>query len=193
MAGDEEIRAVLMYTLRRRNRHDPDAAVLEEVGLCRGQVFVDVAVVNGCFHGYEIKSDKDSLRRLRGQSTVYGQVLDRVTLVSGIRHIVDAVAIVPDWWEIQTAEPHAKGIRLKRLRPGRKNPAQDSRAIVELLWSSDALTLLEDRGAIRGFRNRPRSEVWDRVCQLYSLSEIAGAVRTRLKAREAHRVAPPPK
>ena len=35
---------------------------VEELGVCRGRVRVDVAVVNGTLHGYEIKSDRDSLR-----------------------------------------------------------------------------------------------------------------------------------
>jgi hypothetical protein len=51
------------------------------------------------------------------------------------------------------------------------------------LWLGEARQLLLDRDALRGFSNKPRAAVWDRVCEVYSLDEIAACVRTRLKAR----------
>jgi hypothetical protein len=181
--GDADIRAVLLQGLGHRHRRETDVAFLQELGLCRGQVRVDVAVVNGSIHGYEIKSERDSLRRLVGQAAIYGLVLDRATLVVGKRHVDDAIAAVPQWWEIQIVETQRRGIRLKRLRLGRRNPARDARALVELLWLDDALALLAARGGLRGYRGRPRREVWDRVCELYAVDEIADAVRKQLKAR----------
>jgi hypothetical protein len=185
LTGDADIRTALLERLRRRHGAEKDVAFLEEVGLCRGKVFVDVAVVNGRIHGYEIKSDRDSLRRLKGQVVLYGRVLDRASLVVGTTHLDDALAAVPQWWEIQVAELGRTGVRLKRVRFGHPNPERESRAIVELLWLDDAMALLETRGAARGFRGRPRREVWDRVCELYSIAEISNAVRHRLKARAA--------
>jgi hypothetical protein len=169
--------------LRHRHRSDADVVYLEELGLCRGQVRVDVAVVNGSIHGYEIKSDRDSLRRLAGQVALYGRVLDRASIVVGPRHVEDAHAAVPAWWEIRVVEQQPTRLHLKRLRAGRKNPARDARALVELLWLDDALALLDARGGLRGYRSRPRREVWDRVCELYEVDEIAAAVRHQLKAR----------
>ncbi len=61
--GDSDIRAVLRSRLFLKHPDEADTVVIEELGLCRGQVRVDVAVVNGLLHGYEIKSDRDSLRR----------------------------------------------------------------------------------------------------------------------------------
>jgi len=87
---DSDIRTALLDRLQQRHQAEPDVAFLEELGLCRGQVFVDVTVVNGALHGYEIKSDRDSLRRLAGQVAFYGRVLDRATLVVGTRHLADA-------------------------------------------------------------------------------------------------------
>ncbi len=191
LTNDAQIRTALVDRLRERHRGDADVAVLEEVGLCRGQVFVDVAVVNGLLHGYEIKSDRDSLRRLEGQVAAYGRVLDRASLVVGNRHMTDALELVPSWWEIHLAETGARGLRLRRLRPGRQNPERDSRALVELLWLDDALALLDRRGAARGYRGRPRRHVWDRVCEVYDIGEIAEAVRNRLRARATPRSLPP--
>lgn len=56
--GDSDIRPVLRSRLRLKHANDTDTVVIEELGLCRGQVRVDVSVVNGLLHGYEIKSDR---------------------------------------------------------------------------------------------------------------------------------------
>lgn len=99
--------------------------VIEALGLCRGQVRIDLAVVSGLLHGYEIKSDRDSLRRLQGQVDVFGRVLDRATLVVGERHLARAVKIVPDWRGVLRIAPSPKGHRFKTLRRGSKEPAEE--------------------------------------------------------------------
>ena len=175
--------AEIRSTLRARVSDDLGAVVLDELGICRGQVRVDVAVVNGVLHGYEIKSDRDNLRRLNGQIDLYSKVLDRATLVVGQRHVAGAVAVLPMWWAILRVDATPQGTRLRAIRRGRKNPGQDPRALVELLWLEDSLELLESRGADRGVRGKPRRLVWDRVCEHFNVEEIAEAVRKRLKAR----------
>ena len=62
---DEDIRSVLRARLALEYGTDPSALVLDEFGLACSSARVDLAVVNGCLHGYEIKSDVDSLARLR--------------------------------------------------------------------------------------------------------------------------------
>lgn len=185
--SDADIRGVLLERLREQHSKETGVAFLEELGLCRGQVRVDVAIVNGSIHGYEIKSDRDSLRRLAGQAAVYGMVLDRATLVVGTKHVAAAVAAVPTWWEVQVVAAHGSDLRVRRLRRGRQNPARSARALVELLWLEDAQVLLAARGGLRGYRGRPRREIWDRICALYALDEIANAVRDQLKARATQR------
>lgn len=186
--GDSEIRSVLRSQLSQKHSQKSRTVILEELGLCRGQVRVDLSVVNGFLHGYEIKSDRDSLRRLRTQAKIYGKVFDRATLVVGERHLAEALEGVPDWWGIMLAHQSVKGLHLNIIRSPRSNPNIDSRALVELLWLDDALELLEKRDAARGFRGKARWIVWDRVCELCSLEEIAKAVRTKLKARAKSRV-----
>ncbi len=186
--GDSEIRSVLRARLSQKHGQQSRTVIIEELGLCRGQVRVDLSVVNGLLHGYEIKSDRDSFRRLRGQVELYGKVLDRATLVVGERHLDEALDNVPEWWGILLAHQSAKGLQLKTMRSPRSNPKKDPRALVELLWLDDALALLEKRDTARGFRGKARWIVWDRVCEICSLNEIARAVRIQLKARARKRV-----
>jgi hypothetical protein len=182
LSGDPEIRQALRAYLARRDVTGTPA-VIEELGLCQGQVRADVVVVGELLHAYEIKSDRDSLTRLAHQAEIYGQTMDRVTLVAGNRHMAEALRVVPRWWGAIRADETANGLRLTELRKGRKNTNRDQRALVELLWHSDALRFLEERGMARGLKGKPRRYVWDRICAEVSLDEIAAAVRRHLVGR----------
>ncbi len=186
--GDAGIRPALRVDILAKHADDADTRIIEELGLCRGQVRIDLAVVNGTLHGYEIKSERDSLRRLENQVQFYGQVLDRATLVVGENHLARSLDLVPEWWGVLCIHPTAKALRFRTVRRGRKNPCRDPRSIVELLWLDDAIDLLAKRGVVRGVRGKPRRIVWDRVCETFDVDEIAAAVRTRLKARTAMQV-----
>ncbi len=201
-SGDLEIRAALLADLRGTHAADDDAALVEELGVCRGQVRVDVALVNGALHGYEIKSDRDSLRRLARQAEVYGKVLDRATLVTGERHLKHAQAAIPPWWGVVLAQPvsvsprrrpSSLAMHLTSVRTESPNPGRQARALAELLWLDDVIGLLDERQALRGYRGKPRRVVWDRLCEVYTLDEVGAAVRARLKVRAAQRAGQPPK
>lgn len=181
--ADADIRPALRTRLLSRHATEPETVILDELGVCRGQVRVDVAVVNGIVHGYEIKSDRDSLRRLAAQADLYGRVLDRATLVVGQRHLEEAFEVVPAWWGVLRVESTATGARLVRQRHGALNHMRDPRALVEFLWLEDALALLERQNAARGVRGKSRRFIWDRICERIEIDEIAAAVRSHLKAR----------
>ena len=182
---EKEIRRALRSELLARHRHRPDTVILQELGICRGRVRVDLALVNGLFHGYEIKSDRDNLRRLPGQVELYSKVLDRATLVVGDHNLTDAVSMLPRWWGVERVIRREEGVLLDTIRKSRVNPERDPRALVELLWREHALALLEQRKLDRGVRSKPRRVVWDRVCAHFHVDEIAAEVRTHLRARVA--------
>jgi len=167
-----------------------DTVILDELGIARGQARVDLAVVNGHIHGYEIKSDRDTLRRLDRQIELYGKVFDRVTIVVGIGHINDVLNSVPSWWGVLRAEPEARGIRFDVLRTNGANDQIDTRTLVEFLWLDEALALLETRCSLRGLRGKPRRTIWDKLCEHFELDEITAHVRACLKVRPTRRSAP---
>jgi hypothetical protein len=182
--SDLDIRSALSASLRERHCDD-DTVIVEELGLCRGKVRVDVAVVNGVLHGFEIKSDRDSLRRLASQIDGYSKVLDRATIVVGERYLTEVQNLVPGWWGVLLVQSGRHAVTFKTIRRGRKNPNRDPRAVVELLWLEKAIALLEERQAAKGVRSKTRREVWDRVCEHFELEEIASRVRSHLKSRVA--------
>jgi hypothetical protein len=162
---------------------DPTAVIIEEFALRRRRVRFDLALISNILHGYEIKSDLDSLVRLPRQVAVYNDIFDRATLVVGERYAKRAVRSVPRWWEILVATTRASGTELHRLRKGVANPKRSARALAELLWADDALRLIETRRGTRRYRYEPRVVLWKLVSETYTLEEIASAVRHMLKAR----------
>lgn len=181
--GDADIRPALRSLLCAEHAAEEDSLFIEELGFYRGQVRIDLAVVNGQLHGYEIKSDRDTLERLDRQLEIYNQVLDLATLVVGERHLDAAEASLPGWWGLLRIDERAEGPRFTMIRQGDENPQRHARTLVELLWRDEALALLERRSAAKGMKSKPRSAVWDRLCEHFDIEEIAAEVRTCLKAR----------
>ena len=183
MIRDVDIRRALRAEVQQRHANDSDTVILDELGLRQGAARVDVAVVNGVLHGYEIKSDVDTLRRLSSQVKTYSEVLDSATVVSSSEHIDHAAASIPDWWGVVLAAPLDGQVGFSTVREGTPNPGLDVRALAELLWHDDALALLRARGAERGLSRRPRRFAWDRVCDVFTVDEIRDEVRRLIKAR----------
>src|SRR5262245_4058494 len=105
MLKDSDIRSALHQTeIQRLLQDDPYSRVVDELGIFEGACRVDVAVINGSLHGYEIKSSADTLERLPAQQSYYNQVFDRITLVADACHIEQAMQIVPPFWGLIVAE-----------------------------------------------------------------------------------------
>lgn len=163
-------------------RSDENTVIVNELGILQGAARVDVAVVNGILHGYEIKSERDTLSRLERQADMYGQVFDRLSLVTEQRHLTRAVGVIPEWWEVLVSVGGPQD-GLYVFREGHLNRSVSCRAIAELLWRDEALDMLATRGSSRGYHSLSRRRIWDRLCEVYTLEEIRNAVRLKLKER----------
>ena len=183
----EYLREVLHHELNQRYEGEPDTVIIDELGICQGKARVDLAVVNGQLHGYEIKSERDSLRRLESQCEPYSMVFDRVTLVCGERHLAEALVNIPSWWEVLSITPSGPNLSLQCVQTGADNPNINARALVELLWSQQALSLVAQRHSLKGLRGKPRAVIWDKICELFTIEEVATAVRIHLKATAKNR------
>src|SRR3954469_15133629 len=99
---DIDARRALRQEVKRRHQGETDTLVVEELGVCQGVARVDFAVINGSIHGYEIKSERDTLVRLPAQSDAYSRALEFVTIVAAQNHLHKVVEAIPDWWGIWT-------------------------------------------------------------------------------------------
>jgi len=181
--NDTIIRKALINRLKEEYKDEPNYRVISELGLWHGAARIDVVVVNGVLHGFEIKSDRDTLARLPEQREAYNSVFDKVTLVVGSKHFIDAFKIVPEWWGIETAHASEDGtIFFNTIREARNNPAQDNVSIARLLWKREALDLLESVGKADGVRSKPREVIYARVAESIELESLKQHVRNVLQS-----------
>ncbi|MEK6409142.1 MAG: sce7726 family protein [Acidobacteriota bacterium] len=181
---DIDIRDALKRRLRSCYANDPSTLIVDELGLRHGVVRVDVAVINGLIHGFELKSDRDTLRRLPCQMRVYNSVLDQITLVVGQRYVDIATSLIPEWWGIMLAERGESGhLDLTEIRKPQDNLFQDILAVAKLLWRDEALSLLEEIGKAEGVRWKRRAVIYERLAEVADPDLIRLRVRHQLRTR----------
>ncbi len=190
---DRDIRSCLLAQLRAEHQGEEDTLILDELGVLQGAARVDMAVINGALAAWEIKSERDTLRRFAGQADAYGKVFDYVTLVAAPAHVAKVKASLPRWWGVCVAVRNETGeVVIQQRRAPRRNTKTNSRALAELLWRDEALTILEARGLDAGLRSKPRRAMWSALAEQLSATDLAAEVRAALKARRSWRAAPPP-
>jgi hypothetical protein len=179
---DYDIRGALRAHLANQHR-DEGALILDELRLCQGNARVDLAVINGSMTGYEIKSEHDTLRRLPGQLEQYGQVFDYVTLVVGPKYAERVREYLPIWCGLLVANPDGNGISFSTAIEPSMNPAVCPAHRVQFLWRDEALSMLEERGLLRGHRSSPRFKLWSVLVANIPDRELNDAVRVKIKSR----------
>ena len=176
--NDFIIRSALKEVLSKQHARDKELRIIEELGVRHGNVRIDIAVVNGIMHGYEIKSDRDTLERLPEQMTEFNAVFDRITLVVGKQHLYRAIHMVPDWWGITIAKINIKGqVVFYAIREPEDNKQQDKVSIARLLWREEALRILDEHDQADGVRSKPCELVYQRLADVLETDILKERVR----------------
>lgn len=92
---------------------------------------------NDQFFAFEIKSEVDSLIRLKGQVDEYLTHFDKVTVVTASRHLEKVLQLTPKHvavWEVS-------GDRLKVIRRGRISPITDKMKFIKMMTLIELLNL----------------------------------------------------
>ena len=101
--NDALIRQALTDELNNR-KSGKTSRIVQELGVWHGVARIDIALIDSHLHGFEIKSDRDTLDRLlNNQMEVYNAVFDRVTLVVGGHLFIEAFKLIPEWWGLEVA------------------------------------------------------------------------------------------
>lgn len=179
-AGDREVRELLKRHLAGMHAGEP-TVILDELGLCQGDVRVDVAAVNGELSGFEIKSPADTLARWPKQRRIYSKVMDRAWLVAPDKTL-DA-AKVPGWWGLMRIVQTPNQLGLRVIREAQLNPKPDAYSIARLLWRDEAIGALAELGLARGVRTKRRQAAWRRLADDVPLDHLRHVVRAALMIR----------
>ncbi|MBC8064362.1 MAG: sce7726 family protein [Chlorobia bacterium] len=180
---DREVRDALHKRVLHDHRRDGNTLVVNELGLRHGVCRADIVVVNGLLHGFEIKSDVDTLGRLPQQIATYCEVFDKVTLVVGEKHSAGAMEMIPHWWGIKIAWMDQNRIEFKHERTPCLNSDINPTALAELLWRPEAISILRALGLPEKQLRLPRRHLYELLAETVALPELRRLVRESLKER----------
>jgi hypothetical protein len=181
--NDADIRVATKEALFLEHKGDSETVIFEELGIQHGASRIDLAVVNGELHGFELKSNRDTLTRLPEQVEAYSRVFDRVTLVVGEHHLRKAVDMIPDWWGIRVARSEQGKLDFCDLRIALGNPSTDATSVAMLLWRGEALDILEELGEAKGLRSKCKKEIYGALVDSVEFDRLRDRVRTCLRQR----------
>ena len=186
--NDLMIRNAMYTRLANIQKYDPTTIIVPEVEICMGYSRADIMMVNGILHGFEIKSDRDTLERLKSQVGYYEQVFEKITIVVGEKFINEITSIIPQYWGIIEASFYKNGsIKLSNLRTPKKNTYIDEYSLVQLLWKDEILEELSLRKLDKGIRSKSRSYLAQVLVENTSKKTLLHIVKDKLKSRNSWR------
>jgi len=166
---------------------DPSTIIINEMDVLFGVSRIDIAVINGKFHGFEIKSERDNLERLPSQVKSYNKVFDTVTIVVSENHVSDAMKIIPEWWGIYCVSIKDNYPKLIEKREVKDNGDTDLLSLTQLLWRDELIELLSLNGIIKGTKSKNRFALCNMVVKNIDENIIRTFVREKLKSRPTWR------
>jgi len=177
---DPEIRNILHSYLSVKNNHIEETIIVDELNIKNGLARIDVAVINGSIHGYEIKSEVDTLNRLESQMLYYNSSLEKISIVVNPKHTKNVTKKIPYWWGIIEVDEYEN---INEIRE-----AEDNNYLIIL----DALTFLWKNELVNIFTkfNIDYKKSWNRSTLIEVLAEKLGQkillneIRQALKLRK---------
>lgn len=158
---------------------------VDEFWVPRSHERADLAVIGRWMDGFEIKTERDTLRRLPRQVEAYNRVFDRCTAVVAERHSDRVGEMVPEAWGITTV--HVNGaITFTSLRRPRTNPDVDPETLIRLLWREEVAFALRSLGSEVDPR-ASRNSLWEALLRVTTLAELRRHVRRALITRDPAR------
>lgn len=175
---DFEIRERLRLSVLKKYLDDSGSKVVEELSLPTTKARVDMAVINGHLHAFEIKGAGDTLARLPNQLLAYGKVFDFVTVVTEQKYASKILEMAESFVGVIACNTN----ETVYLRRPSKNTGKDAFSIAQLLWNVELLELL----ATHDIPHRRKDRSW-KLCESLSrglpIEQLSLEVRKRLKVR----------
>jgi hypothetical protein len=158
--------------------NDNESKVVDELNLPVAKARIDIAVINGAFHGYEIKSASDTLQRLPSQIEAYTKVFDYLSVVTEKKYSEKILQFIPKFIGlIECSENSIQVIRKPKL-----NKNKEGFFIAKLLWREEIIDILTEHQI--PFRKKDRNWI---LCETLSsnlnIEILSGIVREKLKNR----------
>jgi hypothetical protein len=181
LLNEKDVRNLLMLELNETYNGDPNTRIVNELGIDFGASRVDVAVINGIMHGFEIKSDLDTLNRLPRQISYYNKIFERMTIVSSRKYYDEVKELVPNWWGIKVIS--ADGTRLINKRKGKMVNQQSKDLLLKLLWKKDLENFIDFLGFPKKMKKMKKNQLLEIFSQEVDIKEVRHFTYLALKNR----------
>ena len=191
ISSDSEIRAALHRKKLKALHRRQDTLIVDELGLVHAKARIDVAVINGCIHGFEIKSAADSLARLPAQLQLYSECLERLTIVCAEKHLTAVRKIAPRWCGILQAIVGPRGgIEFVKRREPKQNPNIRPYKLAHLLWRPEAIAILTSLNVSSRVLRSPRKQLYKSLASLVTVAQMTALIKDAMANRSAWRGLP---
>jgi len=178
---DFDIRLAMKMTTLSKFYLD-ESIVVEELSLPSTGSRIDIAVVNGSLHGYEIKSSSDTLLRLEKQILGYTKVFDYLSIVTEAKYLSKILAMAPDWIEVVCSTSLNNEVSMVTAREGFFNKNKEGFHLARLLRKEEMQSVLTQNN----IRYKKSFRAWT-LCEILAetlnIDNLAYAVRIKLKER----------
>lgn len=137
---EAHIKVAIINRLLKSGFIDKNSVIIDEFTVNRYERRADLVVITKqSMVAFEIKSERDSLKRLEAQVKTYSQYFDKVIVVADRKHMKNIVHVLPrniGIWEFNQND-------LKETQRGRKQPfkAEKKESLLKLLTVSELLQL----------------------------------------------------
>lgn len=186
--NDPQIRKAFHTTFLQKEHEDSATLIMDELGLEHGKCRADIAVINGHMDGFEIKSEVDSLSRLRHQIDSYNAIFDHSSVIVTARHLNEITGMIPGWWGIiSVTESNSDFPQFRMIRTPHQNAYIDNNAVAQLLWRKEAQEVLLNLGMRGAQLRQKRSILYGYIVGTLSSYELRHTVREYLKKRRGWR------
>lgn len=178
---DFDIRLAMKGTTLSKFYHD-DSIVVEELSLPSTGSRIDIAVVNGHLHGYEIKSACDTLKRLNNQIEGYSKVFDYLSIITEDKYINKILNLAPNWIGVSCSSMEDDKISISTIRKGERNNSKEGFYVAKLLRKEEIQLIMNDHN----ITYKKSSRVWtlcEILAQELNIEDLSYAVRIKLKQR----------
>ena len=179
---DRNIRELLRKTELQSYINDPHSKVVEELKLPVAKARIDIAVINGHLHGFEIKSASDTLHRLPSQIVAYSKVFDYLTVVTEAKYY-DRIEL-PEWVGLAVCSDKPGESEFEMLTPPLLNTNINGFYLAQLLWHSELVEVLQEQNIL--FKKQQRNWLLcEKLADNLDVSVLSMLVREQIKKRQA--------
>lgn len=184
----KSINQLLHAWIEKNYEFNDDATLINELGFYNkdpesqaNKAFrADVVLANDKLIGFEIKSEKDSLKRWPSQAVAYSNVFNEVWLCTHSKHIVNALSMTPKHIGILLIDDFGS---IAIVRASKVNSTRNTHDLATMLWKEELVELsrLHDLQFKTSMRKRVIREM---IQKDLSIDQVCHFVIERLKVRK---------